>query len=172
MKNKGLIVSLLLMLALVVSGATYAYWAGTVTGNNDNAVGTITIGEGGTVTTTVSVDDLGLADQDLVPVGFAGNNDFDLSFSVVWTGAAGSAGATGALAVDSVTLSGLGDLTDTEIKAMFSVDVVSGEGTVTVGDTTTVVINIEFTNQPANQSVYNKVANGTLTVTVVFSVTP
>jgi len=172
MKNKGLIVGLLLMLAVVVSGATYAYWAGTVTGNNDTAAGSITIGAGGTVATTVSVADLGLNEAGLVPVGHAGTNSVDLTFSVIWTGDTGSAGATGTLSVTSVTFSGLGDLTDTEIKTMFTPATVSGTGTVTVRSTTPVVISITFANEPANQGMYNKVASGTLVATIVFTVTP
>lgn len=67
-KQRKLVVGFLLLLALVVSGFTYAYWAGTISVNNVENKQTITIGEANSVSTTLSVNDPS-ANKKLVPTG-------------------------------------------------------------------------------------------------------
>jgi hypothetical protein len=171
MRQKKLVIGLLVMLALAVSGFTYAYWAGTITGNNDTAVGTITIGEGGTVSTTVSVDNLGLNSAGLVPTAYvvtAGDDYVDLTFSVLWDGT-GATGASSTLSVSSVVYA-LTGLTSAEIDAMFSYSVQSGTGAIVAGTAQDVVIRVTFDTEPSTIAIYDLVATKTLSLTFTFTV--
>jgi hypothetical protein len=183
MKNKKIIVSLLIMLSLLVSGFTYAYWASGVTGNSDEALGSINIGEGDAVNTTVVVGDADNFGFDLVPVGFDSDpNDessLTLSFSVNWSGT-GATGANGTLAVNILEVRTVDAITaGTHVWAfsgglygnMFTVSVTSGDGAIVAGTPNTVIITVTFTNQPASQAIYNQVANGKLEIDIEFDVT-
>ena len=170
MKSRRMIIAVLLFVAVAVSSATFAFWASGVNGNNDSATGTVTIGEGETVETTVSVADVG-ADGTLVPVGFEDGttvNNEDKEFTVEWEGT-GATGATGTLDV-SVTALSLGTLTQSEIESMFTIDV-SAAPSITAGTPLTYTVNVQFTNEPADQAMYDEVANGSLVITFDFAVT-
>jgi hypothetical protein len=173
MRQRKLVIGLLVMLALVVSSFTYAYWASSVTGNTDDATASVTIGSGNAVTTTVSVADLGLAeDVLLVPSTFENNtttfDEVEFTFNVNWTGT-GATGAVGTLAVTNVfSMTGL---TVEQLNAMFTFEIVSGAGSITAGTAQEVTVRVIFANQPANQAIYALVAAGTLNLTVTFTVT-
>jgi len=170
MKSRKMIIAVLLFAAVAVSGATFAFWASGVNGNNDSATGTVTIGEGETVETTVTVADVA-AGGTLVPVGYEESgvtvNNEDKEFTVEWEGT-GATGATGTLNV-SVTSLSLGTLTQAEIESMFTIDV-TATPSITAGTPLTHTINIEFTNEPADQAMYDQVASGSLVVTFDFTV--
>ncbi|AUD65669.1 hypothetical protein BK011_08225 [Tenericutes bacterium MZ-XQ] len=55
MKQRKLVIGLLVMLAVAVSGFTFAFWAGAVSDATASADETITIGSGQDVTTTVTL---------------------------------------------------------------------------------------------------------------------
>jgi hypothetical protein len=170
MKRKNLILGFLVLLMVLVSGFTYAYWAGTVTGNNDAATGTVTIDEGEVVTTTVVVaDETGT--NPMVPTAYALANEdtATLTFTIDWDGT-GATGATGDLviSIDSYTL---GTLTEAEIDAMFSITPQVGV-VVTAGTLQTATVTIVFHTEPATEAIYNQVANGTLEINLTFTVTP
>ena len=170
MKNRGLIIGTLVLFAFVVTSATFAFWAASVTGAEDTATGTVTIGAGDTVETTVTVADVG-TDGTLVPVGFEDGttvNNEDKKFTVEWDGT-GAEGATGTLEVTVTGLS-LGNLTDEEIEGMFTVDV-SAEPQITAGTPLDYTVNVEFTSEPSDQDMYDQVANGSLEITLTFTVT-
>lgn len=174
MKSRKLIIGLLITLALVVSSATFAYWASAVNGNSDTATATVTIGQGGTVETTVTVADLSdtsaLVPTAYVEVGVT-TDTATLTLPVLWADTGDAAtGATGTLAVtiDSKTL---GTLTAAQIDAMFTITVTSGTGAITLDNSQDVVITVEFTNEPATQAIYDQVANGTLSLGLTFTVT-
>ena len=168
MKSRKMIIAVLLFAAVAVSSATFAFWASGITGSNDSATGTVTIGEGDAVTTEVNADnesDVG----PLVPVDFEGGSDVnnvDLTFDVAWTGD-GATGATGTLAVtvDSIEVDGV------DKSGLFTVTVTSGTGAITAGTNQPVVVNVEFTNEPADQAEYNEVATNDLIVTLTYTVT-
>ncbi|RJX24333.1 MAG: hypothetical protein C4537_07085 [Acholeplasma sp.] len=182
MKKRSLLIVMLVMLALVTSGFTYAFWAASVTGNNDTAVGSVEIGQGSAVTTTVLVGDETSAGL-LVPTGYQNGtttfNQITLTFDVDWTAdASGAAGTTGTLVVDVVETSFdiLDDLdvttglTDVQIDAMFDVVVTSGNNaSMTIGGSQAVVITITFANEPASSAIYDAVANGTFVFDVTFT---
>ncbi len=170
MKRKGLLIGSLLFVALLVTSVTFAFWASGILGENDEATGTITIGEGEEVQTTVSVADES-EDNNLVPTAYgdAGVDDTDvLEFTVVWEGT-GATGATGTLNVTIDSYS-LGSLSENEIDQMFSINVTSGTGAITAGTDQSVEVEVIFHTEPANQSIYDEVANGTLSITLTFDV--
>jgi hypothetical protein len=166
MKSKKLAIGLLVMLALVVTTGTFAFWASGVTGSNDSATGTVTIGTGDAVTTTVTVGNE-TSTGPLVPVGFEGGSDVnnvDLIFEIDWDGT-GAEGATGTLVVtvDSIEVGG------TDYSGLFTVDV-SSQPSITAGTLFDYTVNVEFTNEPADQAEYDAVAGNDVVVTLTFTV--
>ena len=179
MKQRNLIIGLLVMLAVAVSGFTFAFWSAGVTGDSDVAVGTIEIGQGDAVTTTVTVADVADAGL-LVHTGYQDDtttfDDLTLTFSVAWdeddTGAAGTTGTLN-VTVDSYDIvDDLGTttgLTTAQIDAMFTIVVTSGDQeTMTLNGTQNVVVTVTFTDEPATKAIYDKVANGTLKINLTF----
>jgi hypothetical protein len=160
-----MIIAVLLFAAVAVSSATFAFWASGVTGNDDTATGTVTIGEGDAVTTTVDVNDETDSGA-LVPIGYTGTNNVDLTFGVDWTGS-GATGATGTLAVtvDSIEVGGV------DKSGLFTVSISSGTGAITAGTSQDVVVNVEFTDEPADEAEYTAVATNDLIVTLTYTVT-
>ena len=172
MKKRGLVIGLLVMLAVITSGFTYAFWASSIAGADQDVPGTVTIGEGGATTVAVSFE--GASQSDLVPTAYAGEDTAVLTFDVEWTeDLAETAGGAGTLAV-SIESYTLGTLDETQIDAMFSITVTTGNGdAISVeGGVVEVTITIVFHTEPANQTIYTQVANNTLSILVNFVVTP
>ena len=168
-KKRKLVIGMLILLATLVSGFTFAYWASNVSGDTDTATGTVTIGTGDAVTTTATVSDVTNSGP-LVPVGHSGTNQVDLTFNLLWTSnndATGDA-LTGVLAVniDSVQIEGV------DYSHLFTVTLVSGDGAITEDSSQAIVINVEFTNEPADATEYALVATKSLVITITFTVTP
>jgi hypothetical protein len=184
MKKRGLVISLLLLLAVVTSGFTYAFWAASVAGDSTTAAGSVAIGQGSAVTTTVAVDGVNNGGL-IVPTGFQNGtttfNSVVLQFTVNWTAdAAGAAGTTGTLVVDVDELSydivdNLVDnnstgLSAAQIDAMFDITVTSGNNaSMTIGGSQVVEITVLFANEPASNAIYQAVAQGVLTFDVSFT---
>ncbi len=186
MKKRGLVLGLLIMLAVVVSGFTYAFWASSVTGNNSNATGTITIGEGNAVATTVVVGNQTGAGP-LVPVGLVsvspeGSVDYViLQFSVTWTSASALAnGYQGTLGFnpsnvlidDADTNAGLVTITY-QIGGTVTGGTLNGDGSTQIladGGAVTIFVKVTL-GTPATQAVYNQVAGKNITFTGTFTVT-
>ncbi|MFA5471635.1 MAG: hypothetical protein WC219_06280 [Acholeplasmataceae bacterium] len=171
MKQRKLVIGLLVILAVAVSGFTFAFWASSITGNSVIATNTIQVGEGDEVTTTIALDTEVSSGLDLVPVGREVASEsvstITYTFDVEWAGAssaADAAGATGTLNITPV-LSGAGA---SEL-ALFTVTAASTQG-VTYGSTTEVIITVTFTTEPANAAQYALIANAELTLTVTFLV--
>lgn len=171
MKNRKLVVGLLVMLAVVMSTLTFAYWATGISGNNDVASNTIQIGEGDAVTTTVAVSGSASSALDLVPVGReeagVSVSSITYTFDVEWAGtssALDTAGATGDLSA-AIVLSGA----DASELALFTVSTYAGESVV-YGSTTQVTVTVTFTNEPADQAQYDLIANASLNLSVTFTI--
>lgn len=178
MKRTKLGIGLLLMLALVVTSGTFAYWASSVTGNSDSTSGsnpTVTIGSGGVVTTTVSLTANGTTGAALVPTAYGtpGTDDTaTFTYNVDWTQAGTAAdGATGTLAATTAWVSA-GSITDgPTIEAMFTATT-TADTAVTLGDTTAMVITVVFDTEPATQALYDQLQTGALlTLEITFTVT-
>ncbi|MCR3906319.1 MAG: hypothetical protein NUK62_04770 [Tenericutes bacterium] len=178
MRQKNLVIGLLVMLALVVSGFTYAYWANGIAADSETAIGTISVGTGETVTSTVNVAAAvnSQGADDLVPSGFGGTGKIEsltLTFSVDWdsTGLdASNLQSTLTVALDSAV-----NPTPTDVSSLFGVSY-NGTGAgnaeytiVSDGSAVSVVVTVTL-NEPANQAEYDLVAGLNITLTFSFSV--
>jgi len=188
MRQRKLVIGLLVMLALVVSSFTYAYWASTVTGNENTATGTVNIGAGNTAATNVAVGNQTGAGT-LVPAGRAAVSPGSpvefvvLQFSVTWTSAETglATGTVGTLAavdsailIDSVaTHAGLVGIT-IRIGAGFDEN---GDPTGTVNnaiivDGAAVIVYVKVTlTEPSTPAIYAAVATKPITFTMTFTTT-
>lgn len=189
MRQKSLVIGLLVVMAFLVSGFTYAYWASSVVGNNLTATGTVTVGSGNAVETDVVVGNQTGAGP-LVPVGFAqyspnGSVEFViLQFSVTWISDNDLAdGYLGTLSfgysnllIDGVNTN-IGLLTVAhQIGGSFNVTTGAFEGTPNTqieADGGPVIVYVRITmTAPGSQAVYNQVATKDITFTGTFTVTP
>ncbi|TVP85394.1 MAG: hypothetical protein EA375_04640 [Acholeplasmataceae bacterium] len=171
MRQRKLVIGLLVILALVTSSFTYAYWLDGIT-QATNTPGTVTIGEAGETTVTLLFDEA--SEGDLVPDGYTGESTSVLTFDVEWDAdVAGTAGGSGTLAVSIISYT-LGTLSEEQIDLMFDISITAGNGAaISVGGgVVNVQITVFFENEPATQAIYDQVANGTLSITVSVTVTP
>ena len=171
-KQRKLVIGLLLVLALVVSGFTFAYWASSI--NVDQAANEgneIQIGEGEVVQTSVSVTGSTSSALDLVPVGRevadVSVSSITYTFDVLWDGTTDTS-ATGAKADLTVTPA-LSGAAAAELLLFTVTNSHSSATEITYGSTTTVTITVTFTTEPANAAQYDLIANKALTLTVAFA---
>jgi hypothetical protein len=176
MRSKKLVIGLLLLLAVVFTTGTFAYWASSVAGDDATTTGTITIGTGNQVTTTVS---LGAAvnsqgSDALVPAGFAESGkivSLTLSFDVDWASTGlDASGLTGGLAV---TYDAAVNTTNSDdVKTLFNVSGLTGY-TIDTDDATSTTVTITITmNEPSDLAEYELVAGEDVILTFTFTVTP
>lgn len=178
MKSRKLGIALLLLLAMVVTTGSFAYWASSVNGNNDTTTATVTIGSGGTAETVVNLGALvGDGSVNLVPNTQTGDHIIVFTVDVTWTSALGTAADTTVgtlLATESYqTMSVGGTLTDSDLDLMFDTTYaysVSDEITVG-GSAITVTITITFTNEPSTKTIYDTLVQNDLVLDLTFTVT-
>lgn len=172
MRQKKLVIGLLVMLAVLVSGFTYAYWAAGIAADSDTGVETITIGTGETVSSTVGIGSAVIGSGTLVPTGFAVGGDVT-SVTLTWTVAWASTGldASGLSSTLSVVLDSVENPSSADVSALFNVSL-NNAGSYTIisdGATVTVIATITM-NEPASQAVYNTVAGLAIDFTFTFTV--
>lgn len=177
MRQKKLVIMLLVLLAFVVSGFTYAYWASSITvGAIDNQQATITIGEGQVVNTSAAVGLIDVNGEDLVPTAYASGDEDTavITIPVTWTSALGASGALGTLTASNPVLTTDGDVVTTaQLNAMFSVTLTTNNVSITNGATEDVVITIVFANEPATLALYEALQTaGQIILTVSLVITP
>eukprot|EP01155_Anaeramoeba_flamelloides_P011079 Anaeramoba_flamelloidesa327141_154.p3 GENE.a327141_154~~a327141_154.p3 ORF type:complete len:190 (+),score=16.59 a327141_154:752-1321(+) len=183
MKKRNLVIGLLVTLAVALTGATFAFWASGITGNNDTEAVTIAVGEGEAVTTTVAVTSASSSALPLVPDsrdddGTTTVGSVTFTFDVVWAGtssATDTAGATGDLVMTTPVLTGLQSDGLTPLDApelgLFTVTTsYVATPSVTYGSTTQITVTVTFTTEPANQAQYDLVADSDLSLSVTFTV--
>lgn len=170
-KSKKFAVLGLALAAVVASaGISLAYWAASVSGNNDNANGTVQIGVGHAVTTTVVVsDESGTAA--LVPATRAVGSEVEsvtLDFVVDFNSTAEAANGTlGHLTVTATSVT-VGTHTDDAITAYVNIalpavaDIYADGATVTASPVITL-------SEPTLAD-YASVAGKTITITFNFAV--
>jgi hypothetical protein len=188
-RSRKLVIGLLIMLSVMVSGFTYAYWASAVNQGQITATGTVTLGEGNAAATTVTVGNQ-TSGGPLVPVGRAAVSQGSavefvvLQFSVVWSSdiANTAIGAAGTLAaVESAVLingvdthAGLVNLT-IRIGAGFDVNgnPIGTPNNAIIVDGSAVIVYVKVTlTEPSTQAIYNAVAGKNITFTMTFTATP
>lgn len=180
-KKSKKFVALGLALAALVStaGISLAYWATSVAGANSNQNGTVTIGQGDAVTTTVvvgTVNGTGI----LVPAGRSNDTgeveSVSLPFSVSWksnavSGASNStnagAGTHGSLTT-AVVSAKIGTSSDAAINGLVVVTLPGAASIYADGSAVVVTPVITLTEPTIDQ--YSSVANKTITVTFSFTV--
>ncbi|MFH1692959.1 MAG: hypothetical protein ABH890_01610 [Bacillota bacterium] len=169
MRQKKLVIGLLVMLALVASSFTYAYWSNVVL-TDDVIDTTVTIGEGRTATVTASLTASGSGT--LVPTGELANSvsaspttSLVYTFTVDWAdnGYTGQAG-TVAIVIDNISNATAAGLLN------FVASPVSGSA-ITEGTQLVVTVTITL-DAPANVTDYNAIINAAVTFDVTFTVTP
>lgn len=178
MKKRNLVIGLLIMLSVIVSGFTFAFWAGSLTGNNASVnSNTVTIGTGEAVTTEVVLG----ASQDtgvLVPAGRADDsvegNAVEVvvfTFTVDWNDTVSNDSYDGQVGnlvavVSNVQIGG------STTHAGLVNPVVGGATTVTLnGAVVQVTVTVTLT-EPATQAIYNDIFGKQITFNVTFTVTP
>ncbi|PKK99499.1 MAG: hypothetical protein CVV57_00135 [Tenericutes bacterium HGW-Tenericutes-2] len=178
MNKRGLVIGLLVMLAVITSGFTYAFWANSVEGGTSTVGGSIVIGEGKDVTTTFVVTN---EDNNtllpMVPTGYQvaleSTNVVVLNFTVEWDAEqAGADGVQSTLTLSALTFGGVAGFSEqTEYTALFSAVVTGGlTHTITEGVPLELEVTVTFYAEPANQGIYEDVANATLTLDITFTV--
>jgi len=170
--KKFAVLGLALAAVVATAGISLAYWASTVSGSNANNTGTVEIGAGHDVTTTVVVGSQSSADY-LVPAGRAVDAEVEsvqLDFTVAFNSTAVAAeGTLGHLTVTVVHVAIGTTHTDDAITAYVNVALPTVADIYADGDdvTSSVVITLD---EPVIED-YDEIANQTITVTLNFAVT-
>ncbi|TNF08529.1 MAG: hypothetical protein EP317_02985 [Bacillota bacterium] len=187
MKQRKLVIGLLVMLAVLASGFTYAFWAGTIgepVQGTDSV--TVAIGEGNSVTTQFDLSAATVsAGTTLVPSGMANDagevTSFTISFDVIWENAA----LSGSSLTGSTTTGDLDfDFTVEVLDSLGNPVTVSGAAALVVvtpdgGNATSITLNasaITLTvtvtlTEPINVAQYNDIKNGDIVIDFTFDVT-
>jgi len=177
MRSRKLGIGLLLMLAIVVTTGSFAYWTASIVGDtSDAASATVSIGTGDNEATIVS---FGAFSDDgstlLVPTSRAASAGVEdtivFTIDVSWDNdSSAAAGATGVLSIlsDTFVLSGLDDA---QIDAMFSVSYSFTTAiTADAATDTTVTVTLVFDTEPIDEATYDLVQSKTLELQIVFEV--
>jgi hypothetical protein len=186
MKQRKLVIGLLIMLAVLASGFTYAFWAGSVGApeEGDDSV-EVNIGQGNAVTTSFNLGAAQVsAGTTLVPTGMANDagevTSFTVSFLVAWNNDAldgasldGST-TTGDLDFDfDVTVLTAGDVEIVDQDVLDLVNVIANPANATsitlgaAGITISVTITLD---EPANVDDYEAIALGSVVIDFTFNV--
>ncbi len=175
MKKRKFGIGLLLMLAVVVTTGTFAYWASSIAGDDQVENVTVVIGTGSSFTTTLDVTTDTADNNNLLPTSRIVNTGDDrttYTFPVIWeVNEDGSTydGATGELSV-TVTYSMAGSgLDSAQLDAMFSINDITNVA-ITEGVSQNVDVTLIFDTEPVDEATYNAIKGGTLTLTLTFTV--
>jgi hypothetical protein len=186
-KSRKKIIALLIMVSLVLSSGTFAYWASNVEGTSAEATGTLAVGSGDTVETVFDLTNELNSGGLLVPGGQAINSGkdaveaIDLSFDVQWLE---DEATTQMLGVDSVgqivvedevviTLDGkvLDKNEYSNIYDLVNVIYNSDNASELTLDAAAQTFAFQITlDEPADQEEYNLIANAQISVTFGYSI--
>lgn len=188
MKKRNLVIGLLIMLSVIVSGFTFAFWSTIDLAETEST--NITIGSGRTVAVTA---DLAAFDVSLVPAGLEDESNeanaassVTLSYTLNYSDTAAYATTTTFTAVlQNISLNGM---TAERIDALFNIvvnidgtnyDVTydsgnevwsnTANGSITKAVPETITITVTFANQPAGSAEYDLVATKALAFNVLFT---
>jgi len=175
MKKRGLVIGLLVMLAVITSGFTYAFWANSVLADSEAVVGNVEIGTGEDVTVQVSIGAQGGSTLDLVPVGFIENavtqdDEIIISFVVTWVDDAALDGiddAAVAVLIENIEVNNVAN----PYGLISVVEQVGNPTTIALAGTATFYFVITM-GEPADQTEYTAVAGLGITFDLTFTVTP
>lgn len=181
------LIALLIMLSLVTSTGTFAYWASTVTGTETTSNGTLTVGSGESVATTFDItnelDSGGL----LVPVTHAVNSNegaveaINLSYDVQWledeevSQIDGTSSVADITVVENVVIT-LGEtvldpIENANIYALINVAYNESNASQLTLDAAAQTFAMQITmDEPADQAEYDMIANAEISITFTFTI--
>lgn len=186
-KSRKKVIAFLLMLSLVVTSGTFAYWASYVEGTSTEATGTLTVGSGDTIRTTFTVGNDTNSGGLLVPKvqvlnsGEAAVGAIDLAFDIQWLE---NEKTTQMLGVDSVgqikisdevviTLDGkvLDAKEFANIYALVNVQYSKHNVTKMKLDAPASTFTFEVTlDEPADQAEYNMISKAVVSITFSYTI--
>ena len=187
MKQRKLVIGLLIMVALVVSTFTFAFWAGSYDWSDEVTNGTIVIGSGREV--SVEVTPQAATSQSLVPVGFINQSNeanatdtYELFFNVIWNDSAAFAStSTLTITISGLSITGVDeeDFNTYNLGSLFLFTVVGGSGEdnneLSITKNTLledIELNVQLVAEDLiSEDQYGFIASGTLNFTVTFTVT-
>ena len=186
-KIRKTLIAFLLMLAFVLTSGTFAYWATSVEGTSEQAVGTLTVGSGDDVMTTFDLTNELNSGGYLVPANQVENSGkgavgaIDLSFDVQWledeaTSQLAGTNSVGQIVIEHEVVIMLdGEVLDAEENAVIYdlVNVLYNENNATelVLDAAASTFAFQITlDEPADQAEYNLIANAEISITFTYSI--
>jgi len=175
MNKRGLVIGLLVMLAVITSGFTYAFWANSVTGNSAVVGGSVQIGSGEDVTVAVEIGTQGGSTLQLVPTGFVEDvetqdDEIIISFVVTWVDDAALDGIEDAdvsVLINNIKVNNV----ENPYTLISVVEQAENPTTISLGGTATFYFVVTM-GEPANQTEYTAVAGLGITFDLTFTVTP
>ncbi|ERJ11639.1 hypothetical protein [Haloplasma contractile] len=184
MKKRRLVIGLLIMAAFIVSSGTFAYWASNVNGPADETTtGSVTIGEAKDATTSFVLTGNTTTGGDLVPANQLNNSkagavdNVTLSYDVQWTEDNTTSQLDGTTSTAPITVNSAITITDANgndvtslVGYLITVTPNSSNATELTLDGAVQTYTFDVTMaEPADQEEYNAVVNGTITVTITYS---
>ncbi|MDO9629767.1 MAG: hypothetical protein Q7I99_07675 [Acholeplasmataceae bacterium] len=175
MNKRGLLIGLLIMLAVITSGFTYAYWASNVVEGTAAVGGSVQIGTGESVTIDVTLGDQGGSTKVLVPVGRVVDAEeqsalIEISFEVTWEDdelLAGIADKAVSVLIENIEVAGV----ENPYLLINVVEKTGNPTTIALGGTVTFYFEITM-SEPGDLTEYTAVAGKEITFDLTFTVTP
>ncbi len=183
MKSKKLVIGLLLLLAVVFTTGTFAYWASGVNGPaDDTTTGTVTIGAGDAVETSFVLSDVTAAGGDLVPASQLANSaagavdSVTVTYGVQWTEDTATSQLAGTTSTAPITITWVitadNGGTDVSVLANSLINVTADGGNASSLTLDAAAQNFSFDitmDEPANQAEYNDISGAEITITFTYS---
>jgi len=186
-KSKKRVIAFLLMLSLVLSSGTFAYWASYVEGTSTEATGTLEVGSGDSVETQFVLGETFNSGGLLVPVGQAINSNdgaveaVDLAFDIKWvedeatTQLLGTESTGQIMIAHEVVIKLDGEVLDFEEHAniydLVNVAYNNANASELLLDADAETFGFQITlDEPANQAEYNLIANAEISVTFSYTI--
>ncbi|QMS85336.1 hypothetical protein [Candidatus Xianfuyuplasma coldseepsis] len=187
MKLKVKIIASLLLVSLVVSAGTFAYWASNVLGTETTSTGTVTVGSGDSVSTTFDLTNAQDSSGLLVPAGQLANSTagavgaIDLSWDVQWLEDEVTSQLAGTSSVADITVTSdvvitlgetvLDSTTYANIYALINVTPDAGNATQLTLDAAAETFAFQITmDEPADQAEYDLISTASVAITFTYTI--
>ena len=186
-KSRKTIIAFLLMLSLVLTSGTFAYWASYVEGTETSATGTLEIGSGDIAETTFNLKNTENSGGLLVPANQLDNSNegavdsIDLTFDIAWNEDEKVSQLDGTYSVGEVEIdhnvlivvngekldqekyANIYDLVNVEYSEKNASEMILGNGSETFAFQLTL-------DEPADQEEYNLIANAKIAVEFFYGI--
>lgn len=184
-RSRKTVIAFLLMLSLVFTTGTFAYWASYVEGTSTEALGTLEVGSGNSVETRFDLTDEFNSGGLLVPVGQLENSNegavekIELAFDLQWVEDENTSQLAGTYSIGQIDINHEllivvnGEELDREefanIYALINVEYGKHNATELLLDAKASTFAFEITmDEPANQEEYNLIANAEISITFTY----